>query len=146
MTEVASSISTSAIILTGFSTNLPNLRRTEEDWPGGKFFLCLRLLGWLLRWQEGGLSVRCHHSFHPGILASMVAMVVEAGGFQQDNNNQNQLIRFLFPDKLSDTECQNLFGCDHQGLYEVRDTYIIPFLATPGPGGGQRLNISLRGY
>ena len=73
-------------------------------------------------------------------------LVVEAGGFQQDNNNQNQLIRFLFPSKLTDTECHNLYGCDHQGLSKVRDSYVIPFLATPGPGGGEMLNISLKGY
>lgn len=34
---------------------------------------------------------------------------------------------------------RDLFGCDHQGMYEVRDMYVVQFLATPGPGGGQRL-------
>ena len=50
------------------------------------------------------------------------------------------------PSHFTDTEMHDLFGCDHQGLYEVRDSYILPFLATPGQGGGQRLNISLKGF
>ena len=39
--------------------------------------------------------------------------------------------RFLMP------LMQDLFGCDHQGLYEIPDSYIIPFLATPSQGGGR---------
>ena len=42
------------------------------------------------------------------------------------------------PSGFSDNEFQSLFGCDRQGMYEIRDTYIIPFLNTPGPGGGDR--------
>ena len=43
------------------------------------------------------------------------------------------------PSKFTEKEMKDLFGCDHQGLYEVRDMYVLQFLATPGPGGGQRL-------
>ena len=50
----------------------------------------------------------------------------------------NKLLRFVMPNFFTDKEMLDLFGCDHQGLYEVRDTYVLPFLATPGPGGGRR--------
>ena len=40
--------------------------------------------------------------------------------------------------KFSEKEMLDFFGCDHQGMYEIRDLYIIPFLTTPGLGGGQR--------
>ena len=43
------------------------------------------------------------------------------------------------PSKFTEKEMRDLFGCDHQGMYEVRDMYVVQFLATPGPGGGQRL-------
>ena len=39
------------------------------------------------------------------------------------------------PSLMSEKEMRDLFGVDHQGMYEVRDTYIIPYLATLGPGG-----------
>ena len=42
------------------------------------------------------------------------------------------------PSLMSEKEMRDLFGVDHQGMYEVRDTYIIPYLATLGLGGGQR--------
>ena len=48
--------------------------------------------------------------------------------------------RFLMP------LMQDLLGCDHQGLYEIPDSYIIPFLATPSQGGGRRWNISLKDF
>ena len=47
---------------------------------------------------------------------------------------------------MSEKEMKDLFGVDHQGMYEVRDTYIIPYLATLGPGGGQRWNIYFTYY
>ena len=43
------------------------------------------------------------------------------------------------PSKFTEKEMRDLFGCDHQGMYKVQDMYVVQFLATPGPGGGQRL-------
>ena len=48
--------------------------------------------------------------------------------------------RFLMP------LMQDLFGCDHQGLYEIPDSFMIPYLATPSQGGGRRWNISLKDF
>ena len=42
------------------------------------------------------------------------------------------------PSLFSEKEMKDLFGCDHQGLYEIPDSYIIPYLATPSQGGGRR--------
>ena len=35
----------------------------------------------------------------------------------------------------------DMFGMTHQEFYELRDEYVVPFLATPGPGGGRRQRI-----
>ncbi len=45
---------------------------------------------------------------------------------------------FLFPHMMSPTQCHTLLGVTHQQLYEWRDKYTLPFLATPGPGGSAR--------
>ena len=42
------------------------------------------------------------------------------------------------PSLMSEKEMQASFYVDHQGMYQIRDRYIYPYLASPAQGGGQR--------
>ena len=44
----------------------------------------------------------------------------------------------MIPAFFDEDEMTDMFGVTHQEFYELRDEYVTPFLATPGPGGGRR--------